>query len=204
MHPMARGVTLLEIMIASAIATVIAFGLMMVEGTRARMTEEMRHRVEDEPERKNAALAALRITKELETADLFNPSSGTTTLLNVRIPECPTPPTCSLDSFASYQWVQFRLTGNELRMYRFPRTTPWPPTGCPAAQVLASDITALSFTPTNNGATYVVTWTSTTTPTRNQTFQGQVISRFRPDQTGFAGGLDSSGTISPPPGVACP
>lgn len=202
----AHGVTLLELMIASAIAAVIAIGLGTIEGSRARMTEEIRRQAGlMEPERKNAALAAVHIAKDLETADLYSPSSGTVTLLNVRIPDCTTPPTCSLDLFASYQWVQYRRTvvgtTNELRMYRFPRTLPWPPASCPTAQVLAREVTALSFTPTNNGATYSVTWTS---GTRSQTFQGNVIARFRPDQTGFTGGLDASGAVSLPPGISCP
>ncbi len=200
-----RGVTLLEIMIASAIAAVIVLGLAMVEGTRARVTEDVRHRVIDEPERKNAALAALTIAKDLERADRFNPppGSGTTVLLNIRYPDCPLPvdATTCFENSANYQWVRYNLTGGQLSMYRFPRA-PWPPVSCPTAQVLASGITTLNFTPINNGVTYVVTWTS---GGRSQTFQGNVITRFS-TETMMPLGLQnpSSPDVSSSPGIVCP
>jgi len=202
MKPTTRGMTLLELMIASAIAAVIMLGLGMVEGTRARVTEAVRQPLVVEPERKNAALAALRIAKDLETTDRFE-VDGANQLLNVRLPDCPTPvaPSC-FDNVANYQWVQYRLitAANELRMYRFARVSARP-LSCPTAQGLAREITAMTFTPTTNGATYSITWTSPSVPTRNHMFRGQVITRFRPDQAGApVTGLDVN-NVSPPPGV---
>ena len=196
-----RGVTLLEVMIASAIAIVIALGLAMVEGTRARVHEDTRRRVVDEPERKNASLAALHIAKSLETADRMNLVPATS-VYQVRMSVCPTsaPPSC-FDAAVNYQWVQYRLNANELRLYQFAR----PPAGCPAIQVLAREITALTINVDplnlNNGAMYSLTWTS---GARNQTFPGQVITRLRPE-TGAPFGLQdpSLGDLSPPP-AACP
>jgi len=198
-----QGVTLLEMMIASAIAAVIMLGLTMIEGTRVRVTEDLRLRVLTEPERKNAALAAVHLAKDLETSDRFEVlPDGTNSRLNVRTPDCPPPVTAAcLDDPLNYQWVQYRLdaTSRELRMYRFARTaSPVRPLPCPARQVLARDITALTSTLTNNEATYSLRWEN---GTRNQTFQGRVITRFKPE-TGVPLGLQNpSGTdISPPPG----
>jgi len=114
----AHGVTLLEVMIASAIAAVIAIGLTTIEGMRARTTEEIRRRASlIEPERKNAALAAVHIAKSIETADRFNlpPGPG---VYQLRIPVCPTTPPvpACFDDANNYEWRQYRLTGGELRL----------------------------------------------------------------------------------------
>lgn len=204
-----HGVTLLEVMIASAIAAVIAIGLTMVEGLRARTTEEIRRQSGlMEPERKNAALAAAHLAKSLETADRFERiAEGANWRLNVRLPDCVTAdPTC-FDNALNYQWVQYRLitttTPPELRMYRFARTASLArPLPCPTGHVLAREITALDFpTLSPNLVQYRVTWTS---GTRSQTFQGQVITRFRPDQVvaGTDTGLQNPAVadISPLPG----
>jgi len=201
-----RGVTLLELMIASAIAAVIAFGLGTMEGSRARMTEEIRRQAGLlEPDHKNAALAATHLAKSLETADRFERiAEGANWRLNVRLPDCQTAdPTC-FDNALKYQWVQYRLdtASGELRMYRFARTASLArPLPCPAGQVLAREVTALAFpTVGSNLVQYQVTWTS---GTRSHTFQGQVITRFKPDQVvaGTDTGLQGPGAdISPPPG----
>ncbi|MDP3703955.1 MAG: prepilin-type N-terminal cleavage/methylation domain-containing protein [Candidatus Omnitrophota bacterium] len=198
-----RGVTLLEVMIASAIAAVIAIGLTVVEGMRARTTEEIRRRAGlMEPERKNAALAAVHIAKAIETADRFNldPATG---VYQLRLPVHPAtnPPPGYFDAPANYEWRQYRLTGNELRLYRQRAGEP-----CPAAQVLAREIAALTIDedppPNANRVTYSVTWDN---GPRDQTFQGRVITRFRPN-AGIQWGLQnpaSATDVSPPPG-ACP
>lgn len=201
------GVTLLEVMIASAIAAVIAIGLGTIEGSRARMTEEIRRQSGlMEPERRNAALAAAHLAKSLGTADRFERiAEGTNWRLNVRLPDCVTAdPTC-FDDALNYEWVQYRLdtVSGELRMYRFARTASLArPLPCPTGHVLAREITALDFpTLSPNLVQYRVTWTS---GTRSQTFQGQVITRFRPDQAvaGTDTGLQNPtvADISPLPG----
>ena len=198
----AHGVTLLEVMIASAIAAVIAIGLTMVEGLRARTTEEIRRQSGlMEPERKNAALAAVHIAKSIETSDRFNldPATG---VYQMRLPVCqmtPAVPAC-FDAEDNYEWRQYRLTGNELRLYR---RRPWlAGNPCPTAQVLARDITALTIDeaapPDTNRVTYSVTWDN---GPRDQVFQSDVIARFRPTE-GSPWGLATT-NISPPPAV-CP
>jgi len=205
-----RGVTLLEVMIASAIAVIIALGLVMVEGARARVHEAVRRPLFLEPEHKNAALAALRMAKDLETTDRFEViADGTNQLLNVRIPDCPTvPPNAAcFTNWADFQWVQYKLTSNVLRMYRFTRAAARP-LNCLTAQVLvlASQITGLTFPPTvpllNNSTQYQLTWTGAST---SHIFQGQVVLRLKPDQSGPGAdiGLDVGG-VSPPPGIVCP
>ncbi|MBI4004128.1 MAG: prepilin-type N-terminal cleavage/methylation domain-containing protein [Candidatus Omnitrophica bacterium] len=197
------GVTLLEVMIASAIAAVIAIGLTTVEGMRARTTEEIRRQAGlMEPERKNAALAAVHIAKSIETADRFNldPATG---VYQMRIPVCPTTPPlpACFDSGDNYEWRQYRLTGGELRLYR---KLPWLPTNpaCPTAQVLAREIAVLTIDedppPNANRVTYSVAWDN---GPRDQVFQGNVMTRFRPTE-GSPWGLATT-DISPPPG-ACP
>jgi len=196
-----RGVTLLEIMIASAIATVIMLGLGMIEGTRARVTEAVRQPLFVEPERKNAALAALRIAKSLEVSDRFNlvpvPAPG---LYQIRTTLCASSTPGCFDIAGNYVWLQYRLntaTG-ELRLYTIP--TP-PPGACPAPVVLAKEVTALNISSLNNVVTYSVTWTS---GARSQIFQGQVIPRFRPE-FGPATGLQDPGLgdLSPVPTLNC-
>lgn len=210
MNPTTHGVTLLELMIASAIAAVIMLGLGMIEGTRARVTKAVRQPLFTEPERKNAALAAVHLAKSLETADRFERiAEGTNWRLNVRLPNCLTANPACFDNPFSYRWVQYRLdtASGELRMYRFALAgaPPVRPLPCPARYVLAREITALDF-PTlgPNLVQYRVTWTS---GTRSHTFQGQVITRFRPDQVvaGTDTGLQNPAVadISPPPGVGC-
>lgn len=197
-----RGVTLLEVMIASAIAAVIAIGLSMIEGLRARTTEEIRRQAGlMEPERKNAALAAVHLAKSLETADRFDGDAATGDVRQLRVPECPAGPItpACLDDPNNYEWRQYRMTGTELRLYRL-RTG----AVCPAPQVLAREITALTIRNAPVGSNivdYVITWDN---GPRDQTFQGRVITRFRPD-TGIPLGLQNPalGDVSPPPAL-CP
>jgi prepilin-type N-terminal cleavage/methylation domain-containing protein len=202
-----RGVTLLEVMIASAIAAVVALGLTTIEGMRARTTEQIRRQAGlMEPERKNAALAAIHIAKAIETADRFNldPATG---VYQIRIPVCPTTPPlpACFDSGDNYEWRQYRLTGGELRLYR---KLPWLPTNpaCPTAQVLAREIAELTIDeappPDTNRVGYSITWND---GSRDQVFQGDVITRFRPD-AGVPFGLQDPtlGDLSPPPDPPCP
>lgn len=200
-----QGVTLLEVMIASAIAAIVAIGISTIEGSRARMTEEIRRQAGlMEPERKNAALAAVHLAKALETADRFNfPAAG---VYQMRLPVCPTTPpdpSC-FDDADNYEWRQYRRNGNELRLYR---RHPWPAgAGCPAPQVLARDVTNLTIDFPSAGDTnivrYAITWDN---GPRDQTFRGRVITRFRPN-AGIPRGLQNPADttdLSPPPG-ACP
>jgi len=203
--------TLLEVMIASALATVIAIGLGAMEVGRVRMTEEVRRQAGlENPERKNAALAAIHLANSLEMADryLFDEPTGE---YLIRMPLCtgePPDPTC-FDDADNYQWVQYRLNGDELRLYRFAR----PPAGCPASHVLASEIGAMtleSTPPDNNIVHYAVTWQGVaivggkTEVTGDHVFQGDVVTRFRSD-VGVPFGLQdpSQPDVSPPP-AACP
>ena len=199
-----RGVTLLEIMIASAIAAVIAIGLSTIEGSRARITEQIRRQAElANPERKNAALAAVHIAKALETTDRFVLDSSSGDYL-IRMPVCPTTPPdpACFDSAANYQWLQYRRhpPSRALRLYRFAR----PPAGCPAFQVLAGEIQGLTLQNIPAGSNvvhYEVRWAQ---PPRDQVFQGDVVTRFRPE-AGVPLGLQNPALpeVSPPP-AACP
>lgn len=79
-----QGVTLTELMVASAIAVVVVLGLGSIDSTRIRMTEEVRRSSNiAPPERSRAAIAALRLAQDLERADRVR-------ILNTGIPGCST------------------------------------------------------------------------------------------------------------------
>ena len=156
-----RGMTLSEVMIASVVAFVVVIGIGAVDVTRFRIEEDIRQRAAlVSPEHEEAARATILITKGFERADRINRLGASS--IQVRIPEsdfdCPVaptadctavctgctgalPPSCCLEIAKNYRWDQYRLSGTNLEVYRDRAAT----AACPAAQVLARQISSLSF-----------------------------------------------------------
>ena len=66
------GVTLIEILVASAVALVVALGIGTMDVGRLRMENEVRSRTGVTTEQEKVALAALSLSKALERADRIN------------------------------------------------------------------------------------------------------------------------------------
>ena len=171
----ARGVTLMEILVASVLATVVVLGIGSFEGTRVRIGEDLRQRSAVEaPDRVKAALAVLHLMKRLENADrvvlrdtggtgAIPPATPTTTDVLVRTPimlsdgalpagtctgTTPPDPRC-FDIAANYRWDEYRLNAGaqELKFYTNvpPDQSPAPQLPCPVEGVLARKIRSVSI-----------------------------------------------------------
>ena len=143
-----RGVTLTEMLIAAALATIVVLSLTEFDVARFRMGEEIRrHSGTLTPEHGRAAFTVIHLAKRLERADRLDlQPDGPNQVLNIRTPNFTTPgcagvlipPASCLDLAANYRWEQYNLSPTgELRVYT--------PPGCASWVVLASQITSLNF-----------------------------------------------------------
>ena len=226
-----QGLTLMELMVASTIAMVVAFGVWTMDVGRFRMNEELRERSGVATYQGQAALtAAMKLAKSLESADRINVVSTNPGDVKIRlfapVADCGigcigggNPDPCCFDNPANYRWEQYRLTGNDLQWYR--------DMGTCALRIIAREITGLTVVfqdaalaappggepmggADNNLLQYTVTWDNGLPGPRNrtQTFTGQVTSRAIPysDVNAAAGdsgwGLDAGGLNNPP--GSCP
>jgi len=154
-----RGVTLVEVLLASAITFVIVMGIGSLDIMRFRIEQDLRQRSGLlSPEQREAAIAALFLSKQIERADRSviredgipgapMPSASGPGKLQLRTPELDTdagpctgcsgstPSPCCLDIAANYRWDEFRLNGDRLEYFRDV------PSGCGAPQVMARQIT---------------------------------------------------------------
>jgi len=197
MNSGARGLTLMELVVASVLAVVVVLGIGSIDVARVRMQEEIRQTSDAaSPGRMEAALTMITIRRGFENADRINligPSN-----LQIRVPLGTT-----FDAAGDYRWDQYKLVGNELRLYSG---------GCGSPKVLASQITNLSVAyqdvaaappggeppnQDNNVLSYSLAWSD---GVRTQVFPGWVTIRSGA-YTNIATGLDGSGgDVSPPPG----
>ena len=216
-----RGMTLTEVLIASALGVVVIIALYAVDNARFRIYEDLRKRSAVGSET-YAALAALHIAKHLERADRLNiPSSG---VLQVRIPACAklADPVACLNDPTKYQWDQYRLNAAATELDFFINTG----AGCGTRTPLAGQITALSFTykdevtlrppggepanQDNNVVKYALTWANGPPRTgRTHVFGSEVTSRAIPySDVGVTGNESGCGLLpcGPPidPPSVCP
>ena len=152
-----RGFTLMELMVASTIAIVVAAGIITMDAGRARMEVELVDRSQQDTEEQQVGLASLLLARDFQQADRVNilntgqpgtpPYTGPAGFGNVqiRIPVgcmgAPPPPAC-FDAAGNYQWIQYRRVGNEL--WRYDNTG----AGCGGVEVVARELGA---TPQNRG-----------------------------------------------------
>ena len=155
--PASHGMTLTEVLVASALALVVVVGIGRLDVARFQIGEDIRRvSVGRGIGHQETALAALHLSKHFEVADrllLINsgvPGSppfagGPAGFANVqlRIPVCPAvPPTpACYDVATSYRWDQFVRNGAELRYYSNTDTA-----GCGNLRVLAREIGSFTLT----------------------------------------------------------
>lgn len=135
-----RGMTLIEILMATSMTLLVAFAFVKVDLTRLLLSDQTRS---SGGTFRDANLALLYIVKNLERADRVVLQNGVTTTIQFRIPSpdtdcavattcppacppCPVvcagctgtvPPACCLDIPANYRWAQYSLIGSELQFF---------------------------------------------------------------------------------------
>jgi hypothetical protein len=153
-------VTLTEVIVASALAVVVAMGIMMTDVSRFQMEQEIRTMAgptvsgQQDPHQA-AATVVMHLTKHLMRADRFvlintgipgeRPSGAVNSAdIQLRIPECPaSPPSPScFDAATTYRWHQYRLVGDELRFYLDTHNTVLP---CSNVKVLSRQISEFTI-----------------------------------------------------------
>ena len=217
-----RGLTLLELLLATAISMVILAAVFLMDVSRTRMHQGLRDTSAVLTEQGRAALSGvLQLTKFLEPADRIVLVSGSN--VQFRTFEGDTdagpcvgcagspPPSCCFDLGGNYRWDQAALVGDALTLWRNTEA------GCGTSRVLARQITSATFQFGNDVAPpppggepgpndlnlieYSLTWDNGVT--RSQVFAGQVTSRAIPYSSLGATTADS-GTGLAPAGVSDP
>lgn len=211
----AHGMTLTEVLVASAMAVIVAVGLIATDISRARMEQDIRNRSSmTSPERGNAARAVLQISKRAETADLIDLDLATYGVYQFRTPTgctAATLPAC-LDVAANYNWTQYRLNGTQLEF-----NTRDGATGCGAWRVLARQISSFTMqykdespppaggseppNQDNNMVEFTIGWNNAAAGL-SQDFTSQVAIRAGA-YTDVDSGLAPTSALSPP-SAACP
>jgi len=187
-----QGLTLIELLVASALAATVAIGIATMEGSRSQMQEEVIERSGVASDQGQVALATVKMAERIERTDwaVIDNSGGT---FRFRIPDGCSTPAC-LDVSSSYQWDQYRLSGGVLRLYTDTGA------GCGTFRTLARNVTGLTFTlqpsPDINTLDYTLSWDNGLAPPKHRThvFQGRVVSRAL-----AAPGAELSGVAPPPP-----
>lgn len=229
----ASGITLTEVLIASAVAAVVTVGIVAVDVSRTRFQAELRRRSGVLTDVAQTGLAAsIQFARSLEAADrviIVTPNDPADVRLRTFAPTadcgggCLNPPSgapamCCYDTAGNYRWDEYKRTGNELRYYRDLAT-------CTGLSVLSREIGSFSvnFTdatpqappggepPLNpvgldtNTFQYTLLWDNGLAGAQRltHTFGGTVTSRAIPYSDVNATAIDS-GTGLAPPGVAGP
>lgn len=213
------GMTLTEVLVATVLAMVVLFGIVMTDVARFRMGEDIRRRSSImSPERGNAALAVIHLAKHLERADRLDLGATVAGLYQFRSPAgCTqaTLPGC-LDAAANYDWDQYRLNGTRLEF-----NTDRGAGGCAGWTPISRQIAGFTVqhknestmgppgpeplpgNEDNNMAEFTIQWSDPSTG-QSQTFRGEVASRASA-YTNAPNALAPTGpTVSPPPAGACP
>ncbi|MBI4597264.1 MAG: hypothetical protein HY737_02545 [Candidatus Omnitrophica bacterium] len=212
-----RAITLLELLVASAIAVVVLVGMAMIDAGRTRMHDALKDTYQlTQGEQANAGLATMTLTRAIERANRIRILNGT--VLQARHVECPPPPApqgdpACFNNAANYRWEEYRRTvGNALEFIERGAGAP-----CAPVKVLANQITALTFNfrnesgalpgaVGNNVVEYAFTWNDGAGNTH--VFSGEAIARLISESNaqvpaGDTGpGIDVN-NVSPPPAGAC-
>lgn len=219
------GMTLTEVIIASALAGIVVLGIARMDAARVGMEEDLRRQTGIlTPEHGRIALATIHLAKHLERADRLDLDTGTGRY-KLRIPRMTTAsctdgsiePSC-FDDAANYLWEQYVYTGSQLDFYS-------PADGCLAAnraQLVGGELTnfALTFADQapmppggepgfvgpagsdNNLVNFALTWADSTGSSRS--FAGNIAVRGAP-YTDYDRGLQAPGVdVSPPPPSVAP
>ena len=114
-----QGITLTEVLVASALAAVIAIGIATLEGSRAKVEQEVIRQSGVASDQGAVALATIGMAQRITQADRVVINNGTGVfqfrapvgcMAGVPAPNC-------FDNAANFGWEQYRLTGGQLRLY---------------------------------------------------------------------------------------
>ena len=131
-----RGLTLMELMVASALSVLAILAIGQIDVTRVLLSNRVRDSAASQAESDLALVYMTRALKQADLLSLISPSN-----VQFRTPEldtdcpalsasCPVictgcivgpgsvPPTCCFDIPGNYVWAQYKLVGNELVFYR--------------------------------------------------------------------------------------
>ena len=217
-----KGFTLAEVLIASALSMIILFGFIALDASRMRLTVQTQYNAGTQyPERNEAAVSTIRITRELEQGDRFVIIGGGAGIqirrptMTANLPAgatclgVPVPDAECFDAPQNYRWYQIsRLAATgALRYYRNTGA------GCATFDTLVrGDLSAVSFAPDPqdpNVVAYSLTWQNPDTPADTMTFPGEVAVRGRTmgiaagDAGVTTGGFQAPWTAGGAP-AACP
>ena len=212
-----RGVTLMEVLVALALAVVVTLVFVMTDIGRERMKEESRVRNLALVAQTDPAQAVTHITKTIERADRFRiVNSGIASVANyvavntgdiqIRHVTCVDPrpfdptnnPTgCDYSNKNNYEWDEYVLKGGTTQELEFFTNTQ---TSCSNKTILARSVSALTFKmPATNTVQYELTWDDGTGRTR--TFSGSAIIRIASQCDHTISGGDSGAWTSLAPAV---
>ena len=153
-----RGVTLTEVLIASAITVVVILGLSLLDAARLRMGEELKARSGLTSGHAQAAVASFHLARELARADRFfirdsglagvnpggtPPNQGKVQLRFNEACASPGEPSC-FDTAANYRWDEYRISGGHLdggHLEHFKDTQ----ANCAKKRLLATQVASLTF-----------------------------------------------------------
>ena len=207
-----NGFTLTELLVAMTLAALVAIGIGTVEGSRAKIEQEILQRSGLLSGQADVALAAARIAERLTAADRFNIDNGAG-LYQFRVPVgcagAAIPPPSCFDDPANYQWDQYKLNaGGALTLYTKTEA------GCATSRVLAKNVAALTLTyfdqaspppggdppvQDNNILQYSLTWDNGMLGANKRTrqFTGGVAGRAIPYSKVNSGATDSGSGLAP-------
>lgn len=190
------GMTMMEVLIASAISVLVVVGITSLDITRSRLQEDTRRQSGLlTPEHGRVALAVIHLVKHLERADVVAITGALgDNVLQIREPAvggCVVVDAACIDNPANYRWSEYSLTAGTLQFYDNTGA------GCGAVTPLAGQVTgltiqfqdasgpppggepAVSDPADNNMVAFSIGWSDPATG-RSHDFTGQVAIRASP------------------------
>lgn len=120
-----QGFTLIEMMVVTTIAMIVAAGVISMDAGRARLGVALLENSKQASEEQQAGVAAIQLGKDLERADRVNILStgipGGFGDVQIRAPlgcmGAAAPPPACFDTPANYAWIEYKRVGNNLWRY---------------------------------------------------------------------------------------
>lgn len=143
-----RGVTLTEVLVATALAVIVVVGVFITDATRGRIEQDIRSTVGPRIAQVKPALALQHIAERIAQADriviLNSGIPGGQGKMRIRRVTCPEPvqPTCfsGPPPNPNFRWDEYRLNGSNLEYF-----TNITDAGCGTPEVLAGNIASVTF-----------------------------------------------------------
>ncbi len=154
-----RGITLAEVLVGLVITAVMIAGIVALEMARSSISDQARDDAGIKyPSRAEAHLAALNLTKRIETADRYVVNG---TSLQLRHPQMTgacavgVPAPACFDDPNNYQWSEYQ--GGAGGTFLFYRNTG---AGCANVQTLVGSDVAVNFVSNGDMVAFTLTWTN--------------------------------------------